>query len=260
MFITSSLFSDPEEHSGNKPVFGETQWYMSSSLMSMKNSSEHKEVSREWKCGSNPGPHDQSPKASRRADMQTRWCALRAHYHASFLLFIQSIGLLCTGTRMKAKKRPFKTKEISNLHKKWEDFGQDLADDQIIVVWFFESTQLSVSMKVYPHTNRTKSWAYLSAGKNERKYKGKINRIDCMKRLRRIHWFLSISRAETRRSPSLRKSLIMTHHSLRIARYQSKNANTKTTHRTVKRREATHRTVKWWELAGRFADGGGERR
>ena len=34
-----------------------------------------------------------------------------------------------------------------------------LSVDQIIVVWFFESTQLCVSMKAYPHINWAKSWS-----------------------------------------------------------------------------------------------------
>lgn len=60
------------------------------------------------KYRSNPGQPNQSPKASRLADMET--ILLRVHYHASFidqkikLLNIQSIGLLDTKNMSKKQK------------------------------------------------------------------------------------------------------------------------------------------------------------
>lgn len=84
-------------------------------------------------------------KARRRHGEQT--CrpagALRAHYHASFLLFVQSIGLLCTGSYYRyiyETKKSFKKPKkfwIFNIKKLGlAAFEQDLVADQIIVVWF----------------------------------------------------------------------------------------------------------------------------
>lgn len=167
-------------------------------------------------------------KARRRHGEQTCRPAgvLRAHYHASFLHLIQSIGLLCTGSLLPVQI--MKQKTHSNPHR---NFGNNI-ENRTSSVWArYGSWSDNCSLSFW--VNTTKSFCeglsshqpdqilqstHITSRREsgEKFWRNSIEedwKITGAGRLRRIHWFLSISRAEARRPPSLRKSLIMTHHS-----------------------------------------------